>query len=595
MFSLLMLAAAILPAAAAVPENGRVRTAGEVLSVSLGKDTPGAAIGIVESGSTRMLEGFGYADAEKEVLVNPATAFEIGELSGLFVALSVYRLAEQGRLDPNATVDAYLPAELMEALAPEHPVTTRQLLLGTAGFEGRSFDLIYKKDSHRFDSLEQALLAEVPRQTVAPDTYAVPSAFGIALAAYVVECVAGVTYEEYAKEQILAPLGMTETLLQPTEETRPETLAVGYESMGEGSFAAGERDGRSFAGLYPATGAISTAADLEKLMRFLLYGNAAVLGDDARSALMSARFQNGIFDCSAPALSVKGGVLGTRGSTLCFGASLWLDPAAGVGAFVLTNTAHSTLLELPTTLLNAREGVTVPAEGTLLELKALCGTYAPASGEGHSFVGKYAGLSQNVRAELNDNGEMTFLGMTLRQIAPGIFADASAEGDLAVVQFLLDGEGKVSAVVTADGRVFRPAGFFERELPSKILFYVMVGLAVFFLAAGVFSLFWYIVRRGDREAPGLVYTIPLLFAALMSACALLQVFLGLKWGGQAFSSAFRALSVCTLVCSIGALGGFLLAFASSLIGRMKTSRVFRSAALFVACLLLINYWGLTIL
>lgn len=595
LFALILVATTVLTAGAVVPANQRIRVTGEAVGAALGMDVPGAAICIVEGGNTLMLEGFGYANIEKEIMVNPDTAFELGELSGLFVSIAVYQLFERGVLDPSDSIEQYLPEAFYDKLDLKYRVELSQLLQGTAGFEERTLDMVFHKDSHRFTTLEEALLAEVPRQVSELIRYSVYSPYSIALAAYVIECVTGTSYEEYVKTQILAPLEMANTILQPTATTRPATMAVGYECVEEGKFAAGVQGGLSYAGLYPATGALSTAADMERLLHFLLQGNNAVLHDTFRHSMMMYSFQNGdVFHTSA-IFSSNGNASGVQGKTLCFGASLWINTAEGCGALVLTNTADNGLLALPLALVKTAEFSVVNSTEGHFDLEALCGDYVPAASEGHSFVGKYAAMKRVVKAKLSDGGELTFLDMTLRQIAPGVFADANATGDVPAVQFLMNGEGKVEFVVTADGQVLRPAALWERELPAKILFYAMMGLSIFFLTAGVLFVLWYFLRRDAENAPSLVYTLSLLFAGLTAVFALLQVFVGLHWGSRAFSSAFSALSVCTLVCSIGAMGGLLLAFAVSLTRRHMTARVFRTSLLYVACLLLVNYWGLTVL
>ncbi len=591
---LLLTAVVALPVGATAPQNDSVAAAREALVGALGQDTPGAAIGLYQGGSITMLEGFGYADVEERVLVNPETAFEIGGVSAVFVALAAYRLAEQGLLSLSVNIDTYLPGEIMQELDLAYPVTVSQLLLGTAGFEGRTFDLRFDKDSNRFDSLEDALLAEVPHQIAPPDTFTVYSPFGIALAAFVIEHAADRPYAEYVTAEILAPLGMTHTLLDPTKDTLPETAALGHVATGEGSFTVEKRDGRSYAGLYPTDGAISTAADLSCLLAFLVDGNTAVLSNEGRFALFATTFQNGIFTKSAPCLTVKGAALGVVGNTTCFGAGLWINPATRTGAFVLTNAAGSGLPALAARLCSADEQVVLPTEGATPELKKLRGIYAAAAGESHSFVGRYTRMNENVTVELNDNGELVFEGKTLHEMAPCVFGHTTEQGDVPVLQFVLDEAGEVKAILSADA-VYYPAPIWERGVVATVLFFLMLALCAWFLVAGIFSLLRYLFLRRSGDAPSIVHTLPLLFATLMSICALLQVWIGVKLGGAAFSSVFHVLSVSTLVLSIGALVGLILSFMASLIHRGMPSRVFRTAALFVAFLLLINYWGLTIL
>ena len=590
---LLLLSAFLIPVYAVSPNDPTIATVQSAVAARVGRDTPGAAVVVLENGEIVMMEGFGYADIESRSLVAPDTVFEIGDLSAVFVTLAAYRLAEDGLLSLQADIDTYLPGDFMQKLDLAYPVTTEQLLLSSAGFEGRTLDLIFGKPSHRFDSLREGLLAQVPKQIAKPGTLCSYSSFGLALAAYVVECAADLPYAEYVQERILSPLEMTDTVLDPDGESAIAKMAMGHAALDGGSFAVAARQGRSYAGLYPASGALSTAADLSALLSFLLNGNHAVLSEASRQIILQTVSKNGVFSVFAPGLYVKGNALGVTDSTTHFGASLWIDPQRGVGAVVLTNAASSELLSVPATLCGASAGAFAQAGGAMLDLEAFEGVYATAASDSSSFVGRLARKDACVRADVNDSGELLFLGMTLKQIAPGIFAEVGK--DHATVQFLLDETGEVRAVVTADGEAYLSVPFFEQSVPATILFYLLLLLCAWFLLGGIFSLMRYFAWRYEPHAEGFIYTLPLLFAALMSICALLQVFVGIRYGGGAFSSFFDAMSVITLLCSIGAIGCFLLSFLASITRRGMTARVARNATLLVVFILLLHFFGLSVL
>lgn len=590
---LLVLSTLLIPVCAVSPNDPMIATVQSAVAAQVGKDTPGAAVVVLENGGIAMMEGFGYADIESRALVVPDTVFEIGDLSAIFITLAAYRLVEDGLLSLQANIDTYLPGDFMQQLDLAYPVTTEQLLLSSAGFEGRSFDLIFEKPLHRFDTLEKALLAQVPKQIAKPGTLCSYSSFGLALAAYVVECAADLPYAEYVQEKILLPLEMTDTVLDPNGEEANTKMAMGHVALDDGSFAVAKRQGRSYAGLYPASGALSTAADLSSLLAFLLNGNETVLSEPSRQIILQTVSKNGVFSVFAPSLFVRGNALGVQSDTAHFGASLWIDPARNVGAVVLTNAASSALLAVPATLCGASTSTLVEAGGTMLDVETLEGVYATAKSDSSSFVGRLARKDVCLKAEATEGGDLLFLGMTLRQIAPGVFAEVGK--DLATLQFLLDENGEVKAVVTAAGDAYLPVSFFEQEAPATILFYLLLLLCAWFLFGGVFSLMRYFAWRYEPYAEGFVYTLPLLFAALMSICALLQVFVGIRYGGAAFSSFFDAMSVITLLCSIGAIVCFLLAFLSSITRRGMTARVARNATLLVVFILLLHFFGLSVL
>lgn len=569
------------------PADPKIAAAHAAIASSVGNDTAGGAVVLWQAEALSMIEGVGFADIKGRLPVTPETAFELGDLSALFVALSVNKLVGEGKLDWGADIATYLPARVVEKLSLKHTVTLKHLLCGTAGFEGRTFDLAFAKDSHRFDSLEDAILAEVPRQVNVPDTFSTRSPFSVALAAYVVECVAETSYDLYATREILRPLGMESTVLCPTAESAWASTALGHSPAGEGQFAVAKDGGRTYAGLYPATGAVSTAADMRLLVEHL-FQNKEIFEE----TLFSHKGESGIFTVAVPGLGARGGVYGVTTSTRYFGCSLWIDLKSGDAALVLTNTADSELLSLAAKHCDAVAGVSVTAGGTMPELESFEGVFVDAATEGESFVGKLARKSNNQKAEIN--GELLhFLGLDLRQIAPGIFADAAGDPELAVVQFLFDEEGEVYAVVTATGESYRPAKFYEKELPATVLFAALLVLSVFFICNGVLALLHWLSHH--REEGGLRFLLPSLCSSLIAICVLLQVFVGLQLGASAFSSFFGALSVLTLIFSIGSTVGYLVAFITTVFARRRHSRVAQTAILFVGYLFLVVFYGLTVL
>ena len=602
--------------AATLPQNQTVAAAMEGIGAAVGTDTAGAAVVLIEGESTLMLEGFGYADLSAKRLITPQTVFEIGQLSSLFVALSAYDLAEQGRLLLTADIRQYLPEQVAAKLALSHPVTVEQLLLGSAGFEGRTFDLRFTDDDYRFADLEQALLAQVPRQIAAPGSFYADSPFSVALVAYVIESITGVSYETYATERILKPLGLTDTVLNPTAETAPADVALGHIKREAGQFSVAAAGGRSYAGLYPADGALSSARDLARVMEFLLHGNVALLSEASRLSLLQSRFGKGLFTLSAPALSVRGNAMGRETETPCFGASLWLDVASERAALVLTNTAASSLVDLPAQLVGATLGVTAATGGELPKLDTFTGFFAKADSEDQSFVGRLLRKEHNVEAEAGEDGVLTLAGRRLVQIAPCVFAAADDLSKTAVVQFLLNADGEVEQVITAAGDTYLPVGFLEHGTVAELLFGLLIVSSLICLAAAAFALIRYLATRWERrriydddeledwewerrreprrEPRGMrfVYVLPFLVIGLMSLCTLLQILVGIQYGAAAFYSFFSAMSVITMLLCVAAVAALVLAFAASLTRRGMPGRVILGSVLFLCYVLLLCGCGI---
>ena len=84
---------------------------------------PGLSVAVGVGGEIVWTEGFGWSDLENRVPVWPATKFRTASISKSLTAGAVGKLMEEGRLDPDAPVQMYVPS------FPEKrwPVTTRLL------------------------------------------------------------------------------------------------------------------------------------------------------------------------------------------------------------------------------------------------------------------------------------------------------------------------------------------------------------------------------------------------------------------------------------------------------------------------------------
>ncbi len=579
-------------AAPSQPSNPLIAQAQDEISAALGVDTPGGVVAAFEGGRLLMCEPLGYANLESRVLVTPDTAFEIGEFSAFFVSVAAGVLAEEGTLSLDADIAEYLPRDFMAKLSLTYPVTVRQLLCGTAGFGGRVFDLGFEKEIYCFESLAEALLADVPAQVLKPGTAASFSPFGITLAAYVIEAVSGIPYDDFVSEKILAPLGMQDTRLRRTATAALAMPAVGYFAEGECNFSAVNT---VYAGLYPATGAISTARDLACLFDFIFSGNTAVLSETGRAALFTTSLCGDILSTAA-ALTARNGLLGSLSTSAGFGASFWFDAAAGNGGFVLTNAEESDLLLLPQRLFGKSADTAIP-EGELLgkrELKKLTGYYLADGDELRSFVGQLRARENAVHITLSDDETLYFGEIRLTQIARGVFKNAEGEEQI-ILQFLFDEQGEVVALLDAAGGFYTPIPAVRAGTLAKLLFLALVFLLAWFLVCGVYSLFrWFSCRDEYGRREELHFHLPDMVAAIFSLLAGVEVFVGLRLGVMALSSFYAAFRIVILLVGIVAAALYVLAFVSSLTARKIHHRVAGKAILFVLLIFLVCFLGLTV-
>ncbi len=191
----------------------------------------GAVVAIVRQGQPASMTAYGLANVEARTAVDAErTAFRTASVSKVITAAVVAQLIEQGKLDPAADVNRYLDFRIpaYEGKA----VTLAHLLTHTAGFDDRYSG----KSARTFDqalSLGAYLKRDLPARIAAPGEVFTYSNYGVALAGYIAERVAGKPFAELAREMVFQPLGMeysTFLLAQPAA-TPYEWTGAGYRAL----------------------------------------------------------------------------------------------------------------------------------------------------------------------------------------------------------------------------------------------------------------------------------------------------------------------------------------------------------------------------
>ena len=193
-------------------------------------DIPGAVVSVVKDGQVVTTRGYGWADTGisggRPVAVDPQTSlFRVASVSKIPTSIAAMQLVEQGKVDLDADISAYLDFEIERRF--DEPLTLRHLLTHSAGFE-EQISLTPGTD------LEAYVKTDSPVQVFAPGTTPGYSNYGMALAGYIVQRVSGQPFEAYVREHVLEPAGMTSsTYEQPLPEGLTGSLGPGYTSTGE--------------------------------------------------------------------------------------------------------------------------------------------------------------------------------------------------------------------------------------------------------------------------------------------------------------------------------------------------------------------------
>ena len=193
-------------------------------------DIPGAVVSVVKDGQVVTTRGYGWADTGasggQPVAVDPQKSlFRVASISKIPTSIAAMQLVEQGKVDLDADISAYLDFEIERRF--DEPLTLRHLLTHSAGFDEHG-SLTPTTD------LEAYVKNDPPTQAFAPGTTPGYSNYGMALAGYIVQRVSGQPFETYVREHVLEPAGMTtSTYEQPLPKDMAGSLGPGYTSTGE--------------------------------------------------------------------------------------------------------------------------------------------------------------------------------------------------------------------------------------------------------------------------------------------------------------------------------------------------------------------------
>lgn len=218
---------------------------------------PGVCIVIVRPDHEDLILGFGYADKHKKTPVTPQTLFELASCSKAFSALAVLQLAEQKLIGLDDPVCKYFPGFhglFLETRRSE--ITIRHLLHHTSGIPWQAISLIQPGTAK--EAMETAV-----KRLIGVELHSIPGKrFDYATVNYtilgaIVEKVTGIGFEDYMRDNILAPLGLHETRVG-LEDGLP-FLASGYKP---GLFFPGRFRGPVFRGLNPSGYVISSGNDV---------------------------------------------------------------------------------------------------------------------------------------------------------------------------------------------------------------------------------------------------------------------------------------------------------------------------------------------
>lgn len=214
-------------------------------------DIPGISIALVRGGKPVWTRGFGVKNSATKEAVTDETVFEAASLTKPVFAYAVLKLVDAGKLDPDAPLNKYLPGNYDVAAddARINQITARRVLSHSTGFPNW----------------------RAPRNSKTLPIYFAPgerfsySGEGFVYLSKVVEQITGMKFDEYVRQAVFVPLGMTNSSLA-WEEKHKQLKTFNHDLLGNPS-------GQGEGAMANAAGSLhTTAADYAKFVVAILNG-----------------------------------------------------------------------------------------------------------------------------------------------------------------------------------------------------------------------------------------------------------------------------------------------------------------------------------
>ncbi|NER12516.1 serine hydrolase [Leptobacterium flavescens] len=229
------------------------------------KRIPGIAVTVTRDQQTIWQKGYGYADLEKEIPIDPQqTIFRIASVSKPLSATALAKAVEEKKIDLDSSIYDYVPYFPRK----KYDITLRQLgghLAGIRTYKGREF--FNKKE---LSIREGVALFEEDPLLFEPGTDYAYNSYDWVLISLAIQEATGVPYANFVNEKVLLPLEMTHTFPDENNDSIPFKTTY-YSKRGKRRFRRAAKVNNYFK--LAGGGFLSTSEDVARL------GNAYLKGE----------------------------------------------------------------------------------------------------------------------------------------------------------------------------------------------------------------------------------------------------------------------------------------------------------------------------
>lgn len=221
---------------------------------------PGGQVLIRQGGQVVYDRCFGYADIENRLPVTDESVFHVASVSKQLTVFAVLLLQEDGLLDIDKDVREYIP----ELIRFDEPVTVRNLINNDSGI--RDIWTLQMARGVRIDDTitQQDAVTIISNQTqlnFPPETHYMYSNSNFVLLAEIAEKISGKSLNDFLRERVFQPLGMTHTVIRDRYWQRIDNRARSFWDNGTEFFHSVLNYGS-----YGSTSLHTTAHDFMKWM-----------------------------------------------------------------------------------------------------------------------------------------------------------------------------------------------------------------------------------------------------------------------------------------------------------------------------------------
>ncbi len=310
---------------------------------------PGAAVAVGRDGVLLRLKGYGRLTTGGPA-VTADTPYDLASLTKVVgTTAAAMRLAEQGRLDLDATVTSYLPRYRSRG---KDRVTVRQLLAHSAGH--RAWHPFWSDGVRDRQAVLDFIYADALQYR--PGARSRYSDFDMILLGEVIERVAGRPLADAFQAEVFGPLGMTGTGFRTVGDVDPAVAPTEDDRAFRHRVLQGEVHDEAasvMGGVAGHAGLFSTARDLSRFAYVMASGGAGYGSRMVRRTTLEQFIERVPLDSTYPTglgwmvnsgggNSAAGDRFGPRsfGHTGYTGTSIWVDPDQGLFVVLLSNRVH---------------------------------------------------------------------------------------------------------------------------------------------------------------------------------------------------------------------------------------------------------------